>query len=69
MRDADQEHRTPAVADAQKLDRPALRRLADRLEARLARKLLDEGPGALTQRPEPQELLVLGDACEDVAEV
>jgi hypothetical protein len=69
MRHADQQHGTPAVAHAQELDRLALGREPRGLEARLTRKFVDQRARPLAERPEPQELLVLRDAREDVPDV
>jgi len=69
VRHPDQQHGTPAVADAQELDRPALGGPADRFETGEAGELVDEGTGPLAERPEPQELLVLRNPGQDVGDV
>jgi hypothetical protein len=69
MGNADQESGPRAVADGEELDRPALGRGADRLQARDAGKLLDQRPGARPELRQRQELAEVGDPGEQPVKI
>jgi hypothetical protein len=69
VRHAEEQDGAGAVADRQELDRPALARRADGLDAGDGGKVLDERARARTQLVEGQELPEVRDAGEKRGEI